>query len=280
MHIVSFSTGLSSALTVERVLSRYGKENTRIVAMNTMAEDDDNWRFASECEARWDIPIEILADGRTPQQVGEDKHIIPNQKIAPCTFELKIKPFKNWLKQLRAENITIHIGYDIFEAHRCEATRKAYEAEGYKVDFPLLWKPIEHRPYTTVAREDWGIEPPYTYGLGFTHANCLKHGCFKMGQGDWIRFLINFPGRYQKTETWEQKMREHPNRQNYAILRDQSNGTVMPLTLRELRERSGSSCRYPDSRMLLVNSSAYKGTPSAFSTMWSITSDGTCFPLA
>ncbi|MCO5207651.1 MAG: hypothetical protein M9928_21800 [Anaerolineae bacterium] len=34
-HIVSFSTGLSSAITVERVLARYGEKDTEIVFMDT-----------------------------------------------------------------------------------------------------------------------------------------------------------------------------------------------------------------------------------------------------
>ncbi len=235
-HIVSFSTGLSSAITAERVLQRYGKENVEIVAMDTLCEDDDNWRFAVDCQARWEKGIVILRDGRDPYQVAEDKHIIPNQKIAPCTFELKIEVFRAYLQQF-TEPLTIHIGYDVFEAHRCEATRKNYAAEGWNVDFPLLWTPIEHRTYSRVVREDWGIDPPRTYDMGFNHANCLKRGCVKMGQGDWLRFYINFPERYAITEEWEQEQRQHPTRQNYAILRNQSNGTVTPLTLRELRER-------------------------------------------
>ncbi len=240
-HIGSFSTGLSSALTVERMLNRYGKDSCEIVAMDTLCEDDDNWRFASECETRWGTTITLLRDGRTPYQVAEGKHIIPNQKIAPCTFELKIELFMKHLKKHYSEPLTIHIGYDVFEAHRCEATQRNYETAGYAVDFPLLWSPIEHRPYSQVVLQDWGIKPPRTYQMGFNHANCLKRGCVKMGQSDWLRLLINFPERYAQTEMWETEMRNHPKRRNYAIMRDQSNGTVKPLTLRAFRLRYEAS---------------------------------------
>jgi hypothetical protein len=252
-HIISFSTGLSSALTVERVLERYGRSNTHIVFMDTQVEDEDNYRFLRDCQNRWGKEIFVLTEGRTPRQVAEDKHIIPNQKLAPCTFELKIDMFRRWLHQsygqgifidfrgvsiLFARNpVTIHIGYDIFEVHRCEKTRKNYEAAGWNVDFPLLWSPIEHRPYTQIVQDDWSIKPPRTYEMGFSHANCLKQLCFKAGQADAIRFLINFPDRYRDQESWEQMMRDHPTRKNYAILRNQSNGKVTPLTLKELRER-------------------------------------------
>ena len=35
---------------------------------------------------------------------------------------------------------------------------------------------------------------------------------------------------------WEKKMRDHPQRQHYALLRDQSKGTVTAKTLQQLRE--------------------------------------------
>lgn len=236
MHIVSFSSGLSSALTVERVLNRYGSDSVQVVFMDTTIEDQDNYRFMDDCKARWEIPITVLREGRTPYQVAEDEHIIPNQKIAPCTYRLKIEMFVAHLEQMDAPP-TIHIGYDYTEAHRCGPTRENYESRGWSVDFPLLWKPYELRDYSEVVRHDWGIEPPRTYAMGFTHANCLQWGCVKMGQGDWLRLLLNFPERYARTEGWERQMRDHPTRKNYAILRDQSGGMVTPMTLTELRER-------------------------------------------
>jgi len=72
------------------------------------------------------------------------------------------------------------------------------------------------------------------YELGYTHANC-GGTCVKQGQGDCRRTLDNFPEHYQKIEKWEGEMRDHPVRQSYAILRDQSNGTVTAKTLEELR---------------------------------------------
>jgi hypothetical protein len=146
---------------------------------------------------------------------------------------LKIQPFTRYVSDLGGD-ITIHIGYDFAEVHRCEATEKAYNRLGWSVDFPLLWRPLEHRPYTDVCRDDWGIEPPRMYELGYSHANC-GGVCVKQGLGDWRRTLANFPERYEQVEKWERDMRDHPVRQAYAILRDQSNGTVTAKTLEELR---------------------------------------------
>lgn len=114
-HIISFSGALSSALVVERVIERYGKSSVDIVFMDTLVEDEDNYRFMADCQARWGKEIIRLCDGRTPRQVAEDKHIIPNQKLAPCTFELKIKPFTNWLIANYGQRLVIYFrGTPIF----------------------------------------------------------------------------------------------------------------------------------------------------------------------
>jgi hypothetical protein len=241
-HIVSFSTGLSSALTVERVLARYGKEATTVVFMDTKIEDEDNYRFMDDCRRRWDVPIVVLAEGRTPYQVFTDQHVIPNSLVAPCTQKLKIGMFTAWL-ETQSKPITIHIGYDFTEIDRCEKTQRAYEKLGHSVDFPLLWQPYEYRRYSVIAREEWGIEPPLMYSLGYTHANCGGR-CVKQGQGDWIRTLINFPERYMAAEDWEEGMRAQGEPwSNYAICKDQSNGEVTAITLREIRKRYEESMK-------------------------------------
>jgi 3'-phosphoadenosine 5'-phosphosulfate sulfotransferase (PAPS reductase)/FAD synthetase len=94
LHIVSFSSGLSSALAVERVLARYGPEPVRVVFMDTLIEDDDNYRFLDEMEARWlDVyelsEVERIAEGRTPYEVHDN--YVPSQKRARCTYMLKIQ---------------------------------------------------------------------------------------------------------------------------------------------------------------------------------------------
>jgi hypothetical protein len=240
IHVVSLSTGLSSAITGDRVLTRYGKESARFVFMDTKIEDEDNYRFMDECLSRWNVPIITLADGRTPYEVSHSQNVIPNSRVAPCTFRLKIQLFRKWLAT-QEKPITIHIGYDFTEMHRIEATKNNYEKLGYSVDFPLLWKPYEMRRYTDVVRNDWGIEPPRMYTLGYTHANCGGL-CVKQGQGDWIRTLINFPERYAEAEAWEQEMRTHSDEHaKYSICKDQSNNETTPITLKELRERYEAS---------------------------------------
>lgn len=232
-RIVSFSSGLSSAITAERVLDSY--PSAKLVFMDTLFEDEDNYRFMNDFENKFGVKIIRLSEGRNPYEVSHAHHVIPNNLLAPCTFRLKIEVFRKYLKSLEGET-TIYIGYDFSELHRCEPTKKGYEPLGYKVDFPLLWKPIETRRYSDVVKNDWGIEPPRMYQLGYTHANCGGR-CVKQGQGDWIRTLINFPERFAEIEQWENDMRKNEVNSNYALLKSQTKEGRQPLTLTELRER-------------------------------------------
>ncbi len=234
-HIVSLSSGLSSAITGVRVLERYGKDNTVFVFMDTLIEDDDNYRFMREYMTYIDMPLTTLREGRTPYEVATDVQIIPNSMIAPCTFKLKIELFKKYLSEIE-DDTTVHIGYDYSETHRCEKTTAGYAEIGVAVDYPLLWKPIEYRKYERVSIQDWGIQPPRMYAMGYSHANCGGL-CVKQGLGDWRRTLINFPERYAEIEEWEQGMRTGA-RENYSILKDRTGGEAKQLTLKEFRKRN------------------------------------------
>ncbi len=232
-HVVSFSSGLSSAITAVRVLDKY--PGAKLVFMDTLFEDESNYRFMASFENKFGVKIIRLTEGRNPYEVSRDEHVIPNNFLAPCTFRLKIEPFREYLKSLIGDT-TIYIGYDYSEMHRCEATSKNYKALGYDVDYPLLWNPVEYRKYTDVVRSDWDIQPPRMYQLGYTHANCGGR-CVKQGQGDWIRTLINFPERFAEIETWEKNMQENEVNSKYALLKTQTQEGRKPMTLTELRER-------------------------------------------
>jgi len=251
IHVGSFSTGIVSALMCERMIKRYGKENCLFVFMDTLIEDPDNYRYMADVEKYLGVEVVKLTEGRTPYQVFTDEHVIPSARFAPCTLRLKLKMFRAYIATL-PKPLTVHIGYDVFELERCEPTRKNYEKLGYSVDFPMLWKPYEYRDYSVVMREEWGIEPPEMYRLGYTHANCGGR-CVKQGQGDWLRTLINHTDRFAEVEAWENQMRQKQkdnNKRQYAIAKSRKGGTMRPLPLSELRARYEAN---PNQRLDLLD---------------------------
>lgn len=236
-YIVSLSGGVASAVAADRAIQRYGRDRVTLWMADTAWEDDDLWRFVYDCLGRWGGELAIYRDGRTPLQVAEDKSIIPNQKIAPCSFALKVAPFRAYI-EAQPKPLTVLLGLDWKETHRMDAPRRNYEAiNGVTVDYPLEWKPIEFRPYQEVVRE-WGIEPPRLYRMGFPHNNCGGR-CVKQGVREWQRLALNFPDRFAEVRDWEQAQRAKGGaRATYAIARDFKGGDVKPLTLAEIEQRA------------------------------------------
>ena len=242
-HVVSLSGGTASAVGADRVIQRYGKENTVLWFADTSWEDEDLYRFLRDLEAYWGIKIHRFQDGRTPLEVASDRQIIPNARIAPCSFELKILPFMKFIKEL-SKPITVHLGMDFTEQHRMVAPKEKYEAiEGVTVDYPLMWEPVALPPHRKVT-EGWGIETPLLYRLGFPHNNCGGR-CVKQGQKEFQRLKHTFPERFQEVADWEQKQRAKGGpRANFSILKNRKGGEAKALPLHELGNIKGKQLQF------------------------------------
>jgi hypothetical protein len=235
-YIVSLSGGVASAVAADRAIQRYGRDAVTLWFADTSWEDEDLHRFLDDLMQRWGGVLVRYCDGRTPLEVAEQHQIIPNQKIAPCSFELKVKPFRKYIEAL-PKPLTVLLGLDWSEPHRMTAPKRNYEAiEDVTVDYPLMWRPLEFRPYIEVVRS-WGVEPRRLYALGAPHNNCGLR-CVKQGIKEWLRLRYAFPERFIEVRDWEQAQRAKGGaRATYAIARDQTGGDVKPLTLAEIELR-------------------------------------------
>ena len=236
-HIVSLSGGTASAVAAHRVIERYGANATTLWFADTNWEDDDLYRFINDLEEFFGIPIHRHKDGRTPLEVAEQRSIIPNQRRAPCSLELKVYPFRKFIANL-PKPLTVHLGLDWTEMHRAERPRKEYEAmAGVTLDLPLLWQPVANPPHRNIT-EQWGIKTPRLYDLGFPHNNCGGR-CVKQGLKEWMRLRQTFPQRFDEVRDWETAQRNKGGaRAHYAIARDQSKAKVTPLPLVELEDKN------------------------------------------
>ena len=240
LHVVSLSGGTASAVAADRVLRRYGPDVTLLWFADTLWEDEDLYRFLDDLEAYWEQPIIREADGRTPLEVAEGASIIPNQRRAPCSLQLKILLFRRFLDRL-SKPVTVHLGFNVMEEHRIPRTVAEYESiEGVTVDTPLRWPPVAFPPHLRET-EAWGIKTPRLYDAGFPHNNCGGR-CVRQGAAEWLRLKQWAPERFVEVRDWEQAQRAKGGaRANYAILRDRTGGSLKPLTLNELEARSADT---------------------------------------
>ena len=235
-RIVQFSGGIASWAVAQRVVARHGTDDLVLLFANTQIEDDDVYDFVHSSAAQLGAPLIEVADGRTPWEVFEDKQIIGNSMLAPCSYVLKILPCRRWLTDnTDPADTVLYIGIDnsVRDQRRAPAIRHGWQP--WQVDLPLLDEPELTKDDMLAEARALGLTPPAAYSLGWEHANCGQL-CVRGGQQHWLRTLEHFPGRYADYEAREQRFRDRTGK-NVAILKERRAGITHPLSLVDLRRR-------------------------------------------
>ena len=231
MHVVQFSTGLSSAEVAWRLVAEHGPGNVLCMSADTLREDDDNWRFGREVIGVLGCEWIKLTDGRTPMQAGRDARCVPNNRMAVCSKILKRELLRAYLDaHYSPATDPVYIGYDWSEPHRIASSQRFWAP--WTVKAPLAGPP--YAPELQPLFRSRGIEPPVLYSYGYAHANC-GGCCVRGGQAQWaLTLTVNRP-RYLEWEAEEEESRALLGK-DVAILRDRTGGSVTPLSLRRFRE--------------------------------------------
>jgi hypothetical protein len=143
-----------------------------------LSEDLDLYRFLHDLMRRWGGRLYIFTDGRRPRQVWEQRRLIANNRMCPCSFDLKIVWFRQFI-QAMPQLPRIFIGYKHDETDRSARTCVSYHNAIPEciVEYPLLWDPVERRDLEDVCWEEMQIAPPLLYWLGFSYNNCGADCC-------------------------------------------------------------------------------------------------------
>lgn len=237
-HVIQFSTGAGSAEVAYRVAAEHGVDDLYLLTADTLVEDEDNWRFAREVVNDLGLPLGrwiVLADGRTPMQVGRDHRAVPNNRMAICSRVLKRELLRKWIDDnCNPYDTVVYLGFDWTEPERHERAMPHWKP--YRIESPLLHPPYVGKPdLLDTFRDERGIEPPRLYGWGASHANC-GGACVRGGQASWALLLRKHRQRFLEWEGEEEATRSMLGK-DVSILRDRTGGTSTPLTLRSFRER-------------------------------------------
>lgn len=239
-HLVQFSTGTASAEVAFMVYEQADPADIVLLTADTRVEDEDNWRFAFEVVNRLPgVQWVLLCDGRTPMQVGRDKRIVPNNRMAACSQILKRDLIRKYLDAtFDPADSVVYLGYDWFEVDRIDSAASHWEPWVTRNPLfdrtPAMSKPqlLDH------MRGVRGIEPPRLYKTGAPHANCGGF-CVRGGQVEWRRGLFHNRPRYLEWEAEEEETRDLLGK-DVSILRDRRSKRDkegQALSLREFRER-------------------------------------------
>lgn len=234
-YAVSLSGGLGSAIAGERAIRQYGRDQVVFWFADVLKEDEDLYRYLHDLMRRWGGRLYWFRSGMRPEDVWEKHHIIPNNWMCPCSYELKVKFFREFILAMPTLP-RVFLGYKPEETARQERTCASYiEAiPASIVQYPLLWEPAEQRDLSDVCQQELGIVPPRVYALGFGYNNC-GGDCCRSGIGGRVLEAISFPDRYQQAMQWEEMMRSKGGSlAGKAFCARVVNGQKVPLTLREI----------------------------------------------
>ena len=242
--VVFYSGGLSSFCLALRVAERYGTRNLKLLFTDTMIEDEDLYRFLDEGAQAVGGELVRIADGRTPWQVFKDVRLLGNSRLDPCSRILKREISVKWVKENYPdpESVRLWIGMNWDEQDRLQRSKRFWQP--YTVDSLLTESPWLVQKDMKAILDQYGIDMPRLYSLGFPHNNC-GGGCVKAGQAHFRHLLKVLPDVYAEWEQNEIEMQQHLGK-HVTILKETVKGESRRLSLTHLRQPDETQCNLFD----------------------------------
>ena len=248
-HLVNISGGMASAVSLFRVLERFGRENVFARFADVEQEDPDCYRFIEDVERVSGVKITRLSQGKDCWDVWLERLMLtkPGDRSCLASYHLKKLPLsEHAASEFDPLDTIIYVGYGKDEPDRAE--RLIESGKPWRFDFPLWWKPVLGRCDLADFLRGKGIEPPSMYSDGYPHANC-RGACILAGVAQWAGVLRDDPDLFLYNEEKEQeflaKLRA-AGRKEITILRDRRGGKTKNLSLRQLREEIEAGERWPN----------------------------------
>ncbi|WP_373232092.1 hypothetical protein [Cohnella sp.] len=242
-RVVMFSAGIGSWAAGMRVAEKYGTEKLILLFTDVKhkldqhphrGEDQDAYRFLVEGAQVIGGKLVWISRGKHIWQTFEDNRYMGNSRVDPCSRELKRELAREWVeKHFKPDEVTLYIGIDWTEMHRCASNEKAWYP--YKVEFPMCDQPYLVKSDMCRWAESLGVKRPRLYDLGFSHNNCGGF-CVKAGLGQFYNLLKTMPERYAYHESKQEELFSVLGKR-VPFLRQTVNGKLRYLSLKEFREQ-------------------------------------------
>ena len=159
-----WSGGADSAVTCWLCILWFGKENVRVVFIDTKNEDDDTYRFKEDCEKWYGMEIETICTDKweTIEEVWEHYLSLNVATGAICSTELKRIVRQNF--QMKNNYAYQAFGFDAKEINRAKNMRRNYPDS--RPIFPVIYELMTKGESIKVLQKHRITPPPIlSYGL-------------------------------------------------------------------------------------------------------------------
>lgn len=191
-----WSGGVTSAVACNIAIDLYGLDNCKLIMIDTGNEDEDTYRFKSDCESWYGKEIETITGlGGKFKSIKDVWLHFKSLNVANgaiCSSELKRSVRLDWQKNNDYKHQVF--GFDIDETKRAKSMTLNYPQA--KPIYPLLNFAYSKNMCIDILSEN-KIEIPRTYKYGFNNNNCFKTGCVQGGIGYWQKIKREFPLKFE-----------------------------------------------------------------------------------
>lgn len=222
MVIGWWSGGVTSAVACKLAIDLYGRENNRVIMIDTKNEHEDTYRFKEECEKWYGVKIETLsAIGDTYKNIEDVWRTHKSLNVASgavCSYMLKRRVREKWEKYNKFTHQVFGFEFEKKEFNRAKSLQMNH-GHTHPI-FPLLMFGYDKEKCISIL-QGAGIKVPQAYMMGFRNNNCLKTGCTQGGIGYWKKMQKEYPDKFNKMADMEHEltaMRGSP----VTMLKDQS----------------------------------------------------------
>lgn len=192
--VCQFSCGAASAVATKLAIAQYAGTH-EIVILNAYlaSEDEDNRRFADDCEKWFGMPITVVRDEKYAASIDEvftRTRYMNGPNGASCSGRLKREVLNRYS---RPGDINV-FGFTVDEWDRL-ADRQEAVGDGMQIVSTLIDAGLTKDDCKEMVLRA-GIRLPRMYELGYANANCP--GCVKGGESYWRAIDQDFPDVYER----------------------------------------------------------------------------------
>lgn len=218
-----WSGGVTSAVACKLAIDLFGNDKCRVIMIDTQNEHEDTYRFKTDCEKWYELPIEtITAIGgkwQSIQDVWITRKSLNTATGAICSTELKRVVREKWEKENNFKHQIFGFEFDPKEFNRAKGMTMNHPK--VKAIYPLLMYGLTKKDCLQII-SDAKIEVPLVYKLGYKNNNCFKTGCVQGGIGYWQKIQREDVAKFNEMANMEHYLSELKG-EPVTMLKDQSN---------------------------------------------------------
>jgi hypothetical protein len=204
-HVLGISGGKDSAALAVFMRQRHPELDIQYFFTDTGKELPEVYEFLGSLEGFLGKPILRL----NPQRdfdfwLREYGNFLPSPRTRWCTRQLKLVPFRNWVKPWLEAGERVH-SYVAIRAD--EPHREGYDSghDGLTVHLPFREAAVDHAGVLDLLRGA-GVGLPKYYDWR-SRSGCTF--CFFQQKIEWVRLRERHPERFEEAKSYEKNALEH-----------------------------------------------------------------------